>query len=238
MAGHSKWANIKRKKEKVDARRGKLFGRIAKEIISAVKQGGSDPKANNKLAIAIERAKEHNFPLENIERNIKRASDINQADYVEMTYELYGYGGVALVVEILSDNRNRTSSDIRIALNKKGGSLASPGSVLFQFDRKGVIIVSRSTVNMDELFEELIGRGVEEIKEEGEFIHLFTSAEEIQQVKLFLLSFGAIIEEARLEYIPQTLVECSEEEAKQNQELIDWLEGLEDVDAVFTNMAG
>jgi len=131
MAGHSKWANIKHKKGRADAKKGKLFSRIAKEIISAVKVGGPDPKANTRLRLALEKAKASNVPKEIIERNIKKASSSDQADYHEMTYELYGHGGVGILVEIMTDNKNRTASDMRIATNKRGGSIASPGSVAF-----------------------------------------------------------------------------------------------------------
>ena len=137
MAGHSKWANIKHKKERADSKKGKIFSRITKEIISAVKQGGPDPKSNAKLRLVLQKAKAANLPGENIERNIKKATSQDQADFFEITYELYGHGGVGIIVEAMTDNKNRTASDMRIATNKRGGSVASPGSVAFNFDRKG-----------------------------------------------------------------------------------------------------
>ena len=139
MAGHSKWANIKHRKGKADAIKGKLFTRVTKEIISAVKQGGSDPKNNPKLRLAIQKARAVNLPNDNIERNIKKASSADQADFSEVAYELYGYGGVGIIALVLTDNKNRAASDMRIATNKRGGTIASPGSVAFNFDRKGVI---------------------------------------------------------------------------------------------------
>src|ERR1051326_5724560 len=152
MAGHSKWANIKHRKGKADAIKGKIFSRLTKEIISAVKQGGPDPKSNTKLRMVIQKARAANLPSDNIERNIKKAASADQADYQEMSYELYGYGGVGVIVEIMTDNKNRISSDMRIATNKKGGTIASPGAVAFNFDRKGVIRVLKSNAIEDELF--------------------------------------------------------------------------------------
>lgn len=238
MAGHSKWANIKRRKEKVDAKRGKIFSRVAKEIITAVKQGGSaDPRMNARLKAAIDRAKEVNFPQDNIERNIKKASSSDQGEYFALTYELYGHGGVGIIVEILTDNKNRTSSDMRIATNKRGGSIATPGSVLFQFDRKGVIRVLKSTINEEAIFMIALESGVDEIESNDEEYLLFTRVDDLLEVKAKLLQRGILITQAEFEHIPKTFVEVDEENHKKNEDLIDWLENLEDVDAVFTNMA-
>ena len=152
MAGHSKWANIKHKKEKADAKKGKVFSRIAKEIISAVKLSGPDPKANPRLRLALQKAKEANVPNEIVDRNVKKASSADQADFHELTYELYGHGGVGIIAEVMTDNKNRISSEMRIATNKCGGTIASRGSVAFNFDRKGVIQVSIKKAVEDELF--------------------------------------------------------------------------------------
>src|SRR3990167_10602916 len=152
MAGHSKWANIKHRKERADKKKGKIFSRIMKEIISAVKQGGPDLKSNSKLRIAIQKAKDANLPTDNIERNIKKAASADTSDYTEMTYELYGFGGVGLVVDIMTDNKNRIASEIRIAINKCGGTIATPGAVSYNFDRKGLIRVDKSTIDEDALF--------------------------------------------------------------------------------------
>ena len=146
MAGHSKWANIKHRKERADQKKGKIFSRAVKEIISAVKQGGPDLKSNGKLRIAVEKARDANVPNENIERNIKKASDPNTQDFLPFQYELYGFGGVGLIVVGLTDNKNRISSEIRIALNKCGGTQAQPGAVAFNFERKGVIEVEKSSM--------------------------------------------------------------------------------------------
>ncbi|MFZ4772799.1 MAG: YebC/PmpR family DNA-binding transcriptional regulator [Chlamydiia bacterium] len=238
MAGHSKWANIKRRKEKVDAKKGKIFSRVAKEIITAVKQGGSgDPKGNPRLKAAIDRAKEVNFPQENIERNIKKATSADQGEYFDLTYEIYGHGGVGIVVEILTDNKNRTSSDMRIATNKRGGTVATPGSVLFQFDRKGVIRIPQSTISEDELFMIALECGVDEIESSEEEWILFTRVDDLLEVKKALAEKGCKIAEAEFEQIPKNFVEVDEENRKKNDDLIEWIENLEDVDAVFTNMA-
>ena len=149
MAGHSKWANIKHRKARADAKKGKEFTRVTKEIITAVKVGGPDPEANPRLRLALQKAKVVNLPKDNIERNIKKASSADQSNYEEITYELYGHGGVGIIVEIMTDNKNRTSSDIRIATNKRGGSIASPGSVAFNFDKN-----SHSDVYVVRLFNQ------------------------------------------------------------------------------------
>jgi YebC/PmpR family DNA-binding regulatory protein len=237
MAGHSKWANIKRRKEKVDAKRGKVFSRVAKEIITAVKQGGGDPKMNARLKAAIERAKEANFPQENIDRNIKKATSSDQGEYFDLTYEIYGHGGVGIVVEILTDNKNRTSSDMRIATNKRGGTIATPGSVLFQFDRKGVIRISKETLSEEALFLIALDCGVDEMETSDEEYILFTHVDDLLEVKKKLQEKGVKIAEAEFEQIPKNLVEVDEENRKKNEDLIDWLENLDDVDTVFTNMA-
>src|SRR3990172_108699 len=149
MAGHSKWANIKHRKERSDKKKGKLFSRIAKEIISAVKQGGSDIKTNTKLKLALLKAKDVNLPNDVIERNIKKASSRDQSDFINMSYELYGYGGVGVFVDIMTDNKNKISSEIRIATNKCGGNIATPGAVAFNFDRKGIIKIEKNLISED-----------------------------------------------------------------------------------------
>ncbi|MBI3211930.1 MAG: YebC/PmpR family DNA-binding transcriptional regulator [Simkania negevensis] len=237
MAGHSKWANIKHKKERADAKKGKIFSRIVKEIMSAVKQGGSDPKSNPKLRLALQKARVANLPSENIERNIKKASSSDQTDFSEMTYELYGHGGVGIVVEVMTDNRNRISSDMRIATNKKGGTIASPGSVVFNFDRKGVIQVSPEGKKEEELFIAAIDAGAEDFDlAEGVYM-VITPPEKLYEVKERLDQQGIISLETSLEMLPKHSVECDEETRAANQALIDYLENLDDVDAVFHNMA-
>jgi len=236
MAGHSKWANIKHKKGRADAKKGKIFSRIAKEIISAVKQGGPDPKANSKLRLVLQKARAANVPADNIERNIKKASSGDQSDFSELTYELYGYGGVGIIVDAMTDNKNRTASDMRIATNKKGGSIASPGSVSYNFDRKGVIQITKDQGDEDTLFMQATEAGAEDFDSTDDMYMVITSPELLFEVKDRLENQGVTCTEASLEMIPKTSVECSEEDQKANMELIDFLEGLDDVDVVFHNM--
>ncbi len=236
MAGHSKWANIKHRKEKADAKKGKAFSRITKEIISAVKQGGPDPKSNPKLRLVLQKARAANLPNDNIERNIKKAASADQADFVEMSYELYGHGGVGLIVDIMTDNKNRVSSDMRIATNKRGGTIANPGSVMFNFDRKGVIQVLRKNAEEDALFLAVSEAGAEDFEVTEEVYVITTPPDALYQVKEKLDAMQIPCEEASLEMIPKVYVECDEETAKANEALIEWLEALDDVDAVYHNM--
>lgn len=236
MAGHSKWANIKHKKERADAKKGKIFTRSAKEIISAVKLGGPDPKTNTRLRLAIQKAREANVPNENIERNIKKAMSAEQQDYTPIVYELYGHGGVGILAECLTDNKNRLSSDMRIATNKRGGSVASPGSVSFNFERKGIILVNAATINENELFIIVTEAGAEEFEVEDETYVITTDPADLISIKSTLIEKGIVCEEAELEYIPKTSVDCDRETAKSNLALIEWLENIDDVDSVYHNM--
>ena len=236
MAGHSKWANIKHRKERADKKKGKIFSRIMKEIISAVKQGGSDSKSNSKLRIAIQKAKEANVPNDNIERNIKKASSSDTQDYSEMTYELYGFGGVGLIVDVMTNNRNRMASEIQIAINKCGGTIATPGAVSYNFERKGVIRVVKSSMKEDDLFLLASESGAEDFSIEDEVYVITTSIGAFTTVKSAVEKAGAKIEEAELAMVPKTWIEVSDAEADQNISLIEWLENLDDVDAVYYNM--
>lgn len=237
MAGHSKWANIKHRKGKADKQKGKVFSRIAKEIISAVKVGGSpDPKSNPRLKLVLIKARESNVPNDIIERNIKKASSDDQANYEELTYELYGHGGVGILVEVMTDNKNRTSSDMRIATNKRGGVIASPGAVAFNFMRKGVIQITKTHAIEDELFKAALDGGAEDFEVEDEGYLITTDPMDLYTVKTAIEALGFACDEASLEMIPKTYVECDEETQKANHALIDWLEALDDVDAVYHNM--
>jgi len=236
MSGHSKWANIKHKKARVDAKKGKVFSRIAKEIIVAVKQGGSDYRSNASLRLVLQKARASNMPSDNIDRNIKKASSADQKDYMDMTYELYGYGGVGILVEILTDNRNRIASEMRIATNKRGGTIATPGSVSFNFDRKGVLHVNNVDVNADELFMSATDAGAEDFEDiEGDFI-VTTAGDELYSIKEKLEGMGYKIESAALEMMPKSEVECDDSMRSKNEALIDWIEEIDDVDDVYHNM--
>jgi YebC/PmpR family DNA-binding regulatory protein len=236
MAGHSKWANIKHRKGRADLIKGKIFSRITKEIITAVKLGGPDPKSNSRLRLVILKAREVNMPSDNIERNIKKASSADQADFSEFTYEMYGYGGVGMILDIMTDNKNRISSDVRIAMNKKGGTLASPGAVAYNFDQKGVIQVLKKNAIEDELFLAVSEAGADEFETEDEMYIITTPPERLFQVKEVIDKMGIKCESADLQRIPKVYVECSPEDQKSNLELMEYLEGLDDVDAVHHNM--
>lgn len=236
MAGHSKWANIKHRKGKADAKKGKIFSRVAKEIISAAKLGGPDPKNNPRLRLAIVKAREVNMPTDNIERNIKKASSADQGDYYEMTYEIYGHGGVGIIIDVMTDNKNRISSDMRIATNKKGGVVASPGAVAFNFDRKGVLQITKKHAIEDELFLAATEAGAEDFEVTDDAFIITTDPAHMLNVKDAIHHLGFDCDEAELALIPKSYVECDVETAKQNLALIEWLEELEDVDAVFHNM--
>jgi YebC/PmpR family DNA-binding regulatory protein len=236
MAGHSKWANIKHRKGRADLIKGKIFSRITKEIITAVKLGGPDPKSNSRLRLVMLKAREVNMPSDNIERNIKKASSADQADFSEFTYEMYGYGGVGMILDIMTDNKNRISSDVRIAMNKKGGTLASPGAVAYNFDQKGVIQVPKKNALEDELFLAVTEAGADEFEIEEEMYIITTPPELLFQVKDAIDKMGVKCESADLQRIPKIYVDCSPEDQKANLDLMEYLEGLDDVDAVHHNM--
>jgi len=235
MAGHSKWANMKHRKDRADRKKGKVFTRVTKEIISSVKQGGVDVRSNSRLRAAIQKAKDANMPNENIERNIKKAASADQQDFTEMTYELYGYGGVGLLVDIMTDNKNRISSDIRIATNKYGGTVATPGAVAYNFDRKGSIRVAK-TMSEDDLFLLVSEAGADDFFPEEESYLVLTPVEAFSKVKEAIEKGGGKIEEAELAMIPKSWVEVSDETANDNIALIEYLEDLDDVNTVYHNM--
>jgi len=236
MAGHSKWANIKHKKERADVKKGKVFSRMAKEIISAVKLGGADPKANPRLRLALLKAREANVPNDIIDRNIKKASSADQADYTEVAYELYGHGGVGLIVEAMTDNKNRLASDMRIATNKRGGTIASPGAVAFNFDRKGMLEIGKDQGSEDDLFIIASEAGAEEFETVDDIYIVTTDPSELYSVKESFSEKHIKVKEAYLEMIPKSFVEVDEEISKANEALIAWLEELDDVDEVYHNM--
>lgn len=236
MAGHSKWANIKHRKAKSDAAKGKLFSRATKEIISAVKQGGADPKSNPRLKLAIQRARDVNLPNDNIERNIKKALSADQADFTSMTYELYGFGGVGIICDVMTDNKNRIATDVRIATNKRGGTIATPGSVAFNFDRKGVLKIQREGVSEEALFLVASESGAEDFEAVEEMFIVSTDPTDFMRVKEAIEANGFKCEEAELEMVPKSFIDCDEETVKSNLALIEYLEELDDIDAVYHNM--
>lgn len=236
MAGHSKWANIKHQKAKADAKKGKVFSKIAKEIISAVKQGGADEKMNPRLRLALQKAKQANVPNDVIDRNVKKAASADEGNFFEITYELYGHGGVGILVDIVTDNKNRISSEMRTITNKKGGTIANPGSVAFQFDRKAVIVLQKEGVDKDALFMSAIEAGAEDFEEEEGMFIITAPPEALYQVKEAVDALNVSVEEAGIQAIEQSQVSCDEETKAANEALIEAIEDLDDVDAVFHNM--
>ncbi|AFS27715.1 YebC/PmpR family DNA-binding transcriptional regulator [Chlamydia psittaci] len=238
MAGHSKWANTKYRKERADHKRGKIFSRTIKELMAAVKMGGPDPKTNARLRVVIQKAKDQNIPSENIERNLKKATSADQKNFENVTYELYGHGGVGIIVEAMTDNKNRTASDMRIAVNKRGGSLVEPGSVLYNFVRKGACYVPKSSIDEAALLSYVIDVGAEDLdNDDDEHFLVLCDPVELASVKEKLISLGVTCSEEKLIYVPLRLVDCDEQDGEANLALIEWLEKIDDVDEVYHNMA-
>lgn len=238
MAGHSKWSNIKHRKGKQDAQRAKIFTKISKEIFAAVKSGGDDPQTNVRLRAALTKAREANMPNDNIERTIKKASgDIEGVTYEEITYEGYGPGGVAVLVEVLTDNKNRSASEVRLAFSKNNGSLGETGCVAYMFDRKGVIVINRSktTMSEDDLMLAAIDAGAEEFETTDDSYEITTEPEQLEEVKEALEKAGITLETAEVTMVPQTTTELSDEDAEHMIKLIDMLEDNDDVQNVYHN---
>ena len=236
MSGHSKWSTIKRKKAAVDAKRGKLFTKLIKEITIAARQGGGDPEANPRLRLAIDNAKSANMPAENIERAIKKATgELEGVEYTELTYEGYGPGGVALFIEAMTDNKNRTVAEVRHLLNKHGGSLGENGSVAWMFDRKGIITLPKQGKTEDDIMEIALDAGAEDIQTEEDFFEVTTDLETFEAVRKALVDAGLDIENASLQWVAKNTVEVSGETAEKLEKLIDALEDNDDVQNVYTN---
>ncbi len=236
MSGHSKWATIKRKKGAADAKRGQLFSKLSRAIIVAAKEGGGDPDSNASLATAIQKARDNSMPKENIERAIQRGAGGAEGDaYESMLYEGYGAGGVAVICTILTDNRNRTASDLRFIFTKNGGSLGTPGSVAWQFDRKGVIAVESEGVDEDTLMEVALAGGAEDIAEDGDHWQITTDPSDFMAVRTALEEAEIGFLSADLTMVPQNTVAPSESEARQILRMVDQLEDNDDVQDVYAN---
>src|SRR5690625_3315277 len=239
MAGHSKWHNIQRRKGAQDTKRGKIFMRHAKFIYQAAKEGGGDPEINPALRLAIEKARADNMPNDNIERAIKKATGtLDGASYEEVTYEGYGPNGIAGIVHVLTDNRNRTASEVRHAFSKFGGNLGESGCVSFMFDRKGYIVIvdEDETIDEEEITLEAIDAGAEDIEVNQQVYEIYTNPVDFKQVQAHLQEKGYPIEEAEITLIPQTFSELSKEEEEKAVQLIDTLEDTEDVQDVHHNL--
>ena len=238
MSGHSKWANIKNKKEKADSARGKIFTKIGREIAVAVKAGGANPDANARLRDVIAKAKAANIPNDNIERSIKKAAgEGDTANYEALVYEGYGAGGVAIVVEALTDNRNRTAGDMRHYFDKFGGNLGQTGSVGFMFERKGIMVVEKdSKISEDDLMMLALDAGAEDFAAEEEYYEISTEPNSFSKVREELEKSGLNFLEAEIKYVPTTTTAVSEDDMVKIERLIDALEDNDDVQNVWTNI--
>ena len=240
MSGHSKFANIKHKKEKNDAKKGKIFTIIGREIVIAVKEGGPDPANNSKLRDVIAKAKANNMPNDTIERGIKKAAgDSNADNYERITYEGYGPSGIAIIVETLTDNKNRTAADVRSAFTKGQGSIGTPGCVSFMFDKKGQIIISKveCSLDADDLMMIALDAGAEDFSEEEDCYEVITDPDDFSGVREALEKEGIPMAEADITMIPQNYVSVTDETALKNlQRTLDLLDDNDDVQYVYTNL--
>ena len=237
MAGHSKWANIKHKKGRADALRGKVFTRISKELTVAAREGGGDPSANPRLRLAMQNARAVNMPNDNITKAIKKGTgEIEGVQYEEVVYEGYAPNGVAVLLEVVTDNKNRTLPEIRSLMSKHGGNLAETGAVAWNFERKGVISISTAGKSEDELMEVVLEADAEDIEYDDETSRIISSMENFSIVNKFLEDNKFNIAEAKLEYIPKNIVNLTEvDAAKKVLKFIDIFEEHDDVQSVFSN---
>ncbi len=236
MSGHSKWAQIKHKKAKMDLRRGKIFSKLIREITTAARIGGGDVAANPRLRSAIEAAKAVNMPQENIERAIKKGTgELPGTTYEELEYEGYGPGGVALIVRVLTDNKNRTLSEIRHIFSKYGGSLGSTGSVTWQFKSKGVIFVPKNDYDEDTILNAALEAGAEDVVQDKTAYQITTSPQDFERVKNKLREAGIKFDHAELTRLPQSTVPLDEHQAEKVLKLYEALEEQEDVQTVYAN---
>jgi YebC/PmpR family DNA-binding regulatory protein len=238
MSGHSKWATTKHKKAVIDAKRGKLFAKLIKNIEVAARIGGADPAGNPTLFDAIQKAKKSSVPNDNIERAVKRGAGLEAgaADYETIMYEGYGPGGVALLIECLTDNRNRAAMDVRTALTRNGGSLADPGSVSYLFSRKGQIIVSKDGgATEDAVLEATLEAGAEEITDMGEVVEVLTEPQDLVAARTALQDAGIDYDSAEVSFVPSVQVEVDVDGARTMLRLIEALEDSDDVQNVYAN---
>lgn len=236
MSGHSKWSSIKHKKGAADARRGRIFTRLIKEITVAARMGGGDPEGNPRLRTAIQSAKAENMPKDNIERAVKKGTgELEGVSYEEITYEGYGPGGVALLVECLSDNKNRTVADIKHILDKHGGSLGGPGCVAWIFEKRGMIIFDRDKVDADKLLDVALEAGAEDVKEEETEFEVIIVPSKFEAVKKAFDDRGMVYSVAEVSMVPQNTVKLEGRKAEQMVNLMEALEENDDVNNVYAN---
>ncbi|MCX4720727.1 YebC/PmpR family DNA-binding transcriptional regulator [Streptomyces virginiae] len=237
MSGHSKWATTKHKKAVVDAKRGKLFAKLIKNIEVAARMGGADIDGNPTLFDAIQKAKKSSVPNKNIDSAVKRGGGLEAggADYETIMYEGYGPNGVAVLIECLTDNRNRAASDVRVAMTRNGGSMADPGSVSYLFNRKGVVLLPKGELSEDDVLETVLDAGAEEVNDLGESFEIISEATDMVAVRTALQSAGIDYDSADSNFLPTMQVELDEEGARKIFKLIDALEDSDDVQNVFAN---
>ncbi|MFM9595836.1 YebC/PmpR family DNA-binding transcriptional regulator [Streptomyces scabiei] len=237
MSGHSKWATTKHKKAVIDAKRGKLFAKLIKNIEVAARMGGVDVEGNPTLYDAIQKAKKQSVPNKNIDSAVKRGGGLEAggADYETIMYEGYGPNGVAVLIECLTDNRNRAASDVRVAMTRNGGSMADPGSVSYLFNRKGVVIVPKGELSEDDVLEVVLDAGAEEVNDLGESFEVLSEATDMVAVRTSLQEAGIDYDSAEANFVPTMQVELDEEGARKIFKLIDALEDSDDVQNVFAN---
>jgi len=237
MSGHSKWSKVKHQKAGEDARRGQLFTKLSREITVATRQGGSDPEANVRLRLAIQKAKVSNMPTDNIDRAIKRAAGLNEgADLEEIVYEGYGPGGAALLVEVTTDNRNRAAADVRNAFNRGGGNMGESGCVAWLFEPRGVIEVEANGHDPDELALQAIDAGAEDVQPEEGVVEIYTQPSALEKVRRALEGLDVPIASAESTMLPKTTLSTDDETAIKVLRLVERLEELDDVAKVYTNL--
>lgn len=236
MSGHNKWASIKHKKAAADSKRGKIFTKIIREITMAAKTGGGDPNTNPRLRTAIQSAKGANMPADNIERAIKKGTgELEGVPYEETLYEGYGPGGVAVIVQCLSDNKNRTASEIRKLFTKGSGHMAGAGSVAWIFEKKGLIVVDKAKTSEDALMEIVLGAGAEDMTSSDDQFEITTNPHDFETVRSALEKAGIALESAQLTMLPKNRVPVTAENARQVLKLVDLLEDQDDVQNVYVN---
>lgn len=237
MSGHSKWATTKHKKAAIDAKRGKLFAKLVKNVEVAARTGGGDPDGNPTLYDAIQKAKKSSVPLDNIERARKRGSgeEAGGAEWQTVWYEGYAPGGVALLVECLTDNRNRATSEVRMAVTRNGGSMGDAGSVSYLFTRKGVVIVAKDSASEDEVTLAVVEAGGEDVNDLGESFEVVSEPNEIVNVRTALQEAGIEYDSAEVSFLPSVEVQVDENDAKKVMRVVDALEDSDDVQNVYTN---
>jgi len=236
MSGHSKWATIKRKKGAADAKRGKIFTKLIKEITIAAREGGGDPAGNPRLRLAVDNAKAANMPADNVERAIKKATgELEGSAYVELIYEGYGPGGIAILVEVATDNKNRTVAEVRHIFSKNGGSMGESGSVAWMFERKGIITLKKNNKTEDEMMEIVLEAGADDMLTEEDIFEVTTTLESFETVRKTLVDQGLEAENAALQWIAKNTLAVAGEDAEKVMKLIESLEDNDDVQNVFSN---